>query len=166
MGLAFAGAGSDGRPRDEIGYVLGSNGIEKLGCGGKPYGEDFGQKLAGDLEAGGNVIGSIEIGIHDEALPTYGRTGFFEVDPHHDENLVFHFIGELGQFLSIFATGLGVMDRAGADDQEEAGIGNKEGFADVLTGFQNEIGLFGGALNLRHEDGRGGERGVLENVDV
>ena len=63
---------------------------------------------------------SSRCGIVDEALPAEGGAGLFEVDAHDDAELV----GELGdgglEEFGVFAGGFGVVNGAGADDDDEA----------------------------------------------
>jgi hypothetical protein len=60
----------------------GVNGIEHLRPRGEAHFRDIHEKFAGFSNAGHHIIGAVQIGIIDHALPTDGRPGFFEIDPH------------------------------------------------------------------------------------
>ena len=68
--------------------------------------------------------------------------------------------------VGVFETGRGVVDRAGADDDEEAGIAPGEDVPDGVAGGSHEGGLLVGPQILRHAEGRGGQRDVLHDVQV
>jgi hypothetical protein len=59
-------------------------------------------------------------GVHDKALPAHCGAGFFEVNAHHDEDLLLHFFGQSGEFFGVGTAGLSVVDGAGANDEKES----------------------------------------------
>ena len=62
----------------------------------------------------------VKVGIVDQALPAESRARFLEVDAHHEAELV-RVLGNSGfEQLGILARGLGVVDGAGADDDQQA----------------------------------------------
>ena len=54
---------------------------------GQSHRESFAQEGTCGCETLDDIVGPIEVGVHDEAFPTYGGAGFFKVDAHHDEDL-------------------------------------------------------------------------------
>jgi len=166
VGLAFAGAGPDGGPGDEVGDVLGGDGVEEFGGGGDAEFDDFAEEAPGEVEALGDVVGAVKVGVHDEALPADGGAGFFEIDPHDEVEIVGDAVGEVAEAFGVFEAGLGVVDGAGADDDEEAGVLSGEDGADGFAGGGHEGGLGVAAGYFRDAEGRGGEGDVLNDVEV
>ena len=122
VSLALAGAGSDGGPGNEVGDVLWSDGIEKLGGGGDAEFDDLTEKFPRDVQSLGDVVGAVEVGIHDEPFPSDGGAGFLEVDPHDEVEFVGDAVGEVLEAFCVFEASGGVVDGAGANDDEEAGV--------------------------------------------
>jgi hypothetical protein len=135
--LAFGGAGPDGSPADERGDVLRGDHVEELCAGGYAHLGEVEEKVAGFAEAVVDLEGFVEVGVVDEALPAECGAGFFEVDAHDEAE----FLGELcdGAFeeLGVFAGGVGVVDRAGADDDDEAIVFAVEDVDDLGAGLED-----------------------------
>jgi hypothetical protein len=100
----------------------GRDGIEHLGRGRKAEIEHVAQEAAGHAEAGRDVVGSVELRIHDEALPADGGPRFFEIDAHDDHHALAHFGGEFGEAFGIFLPALDVVDAARTNDEQEARV--------------------------------------------
>ena len=166
MGLGLRGAGTDGAPADEVGDVLRGDGIEELGGGGEAEVEDVAEKGAAETEAGGDVVGAVEMRVHDEALPADGGAGFLEVDAHDDQDAVGDFVRECGETPGVVATGGEIMDRARADDQEKAAVVGEDEPVDFAAGARHEIGLGLGLRELGQQAGGRGEGARLDDMDV
>ena len=85
----------------------------------RPYAEAA-FKFARDAQALVDVEGIIESGIIDQAFPADRGAGFFEIDPHHDEHVIFEAIRLSLEFGGVFERGFRIMNRAGTDDGHEA----------------------------------------------
>ncbi len=166
VGLAFAGAGPDGGPGDEVGDVLGGDGVEEFGGGRDAEFDDLAEEAPGEVEALGDVVGAVEVGVHDEALPADGGAWFFEVNAHDEVEVVGDAVGEVAEAFGVFEAGLCVVDGAGADDDEEAGVLSGEDGADGFAGGGHEGSLGVAAGVFRDAEGRGGEGDVLNDVEV
>ena len=46
---------------------------------------------------------AVEVGIVDQALPSHGGTGLFEINPHYQKKAVLQFGGKLGKAFGILA---------------------------------------------------------------
>jgi putative aminopeptidase FrvX len=145
---------------------LGGDGVEELGGGGDAELDHLAEKLSGDLQALGDVVGAIEVGIHDEALPADGGAGLLEVDPHDEVELVGDLVGEIAEAFGVFEAGFGVVDGAGADDDEEAGVLSGEDGSDGVAGGGHEGGWGVAAGVFRDAEGGRGQRNVLNDVEV
>ncbi len=117
--LALHRARADGAPRDEVGVVLAERGIEKLRGHRQAEARDADHELAGEAEALVDLIGAVAVGVVDEALPAHDGAWFFKVHAHHD--LEFARVERRGgvQARGVVERGGGIVDRAGADDDEQ-----------------------------------------------
>ena len=70
-----------------------------------------------------DVEAAVEIGIVDQALPADRGARLLEIDPHHDLEPVGEPFAQGGETLGIFDRGDGIVDRAGADDDQQAVVG-------------------------------------------
>ena len=134
VGLRLGGARADGGPADEVGDVLRRDRIEQLGGGRQAEVEHVAQEGAREPQAGGDVVRAVEVRIHDQALPADGGARFFEIDAHDDHHAVGDLAGERGEPAGVVAAGLEVVDRAGADDQEEALVVGEDEPVDIARG--------------------------------
>ena len=166
VSLRLRGAGSDGSPADEVGDVLGCDGIEKLGGRGQTEVEDVAEKCAPEAEAVGDVVGAIEVRVHDEAFPADGGAGLLEINAHYDYDAVGDFAGEGGEAAGVVAAGVEVVDRAGADEQEEAPVVGEDDAANVLAAVGDKGGLSGGFGQLGQQRGGRGQGAGFDDVEV
>src|SRR5699024_7180376 len=88
--LTFGGAGTDRAPGDHVRDVLRGDRVEEFGARGYTERVDVQQQRACGAQATVDVVGVVERGVVDQTLPPHGRTGLFEVDPHHHAQLVAH----------------------------------------------------------------------------
>ena len=104
--------------------------------------------------------------IHDEAFPADGGARLFEIHPHDDHDPVADFGGELGEFLRVLNAGSGVVNRAGADDEQEAFVVSEDQAVNFFAGMSDERGLGFGLRLLGHElRGRGQDLSFCD-VDI
>ena len=88
MCLGFRGAGADSGPADQVVEILGSNGVKCL-CGGwQAETQNVSQKRAAYLQSRFNLEGVIQRRIVNQTLPADSGTGFFEINSHHDIQLL------------------------------------------------------------------------------
>ena len=152
--LAFDGASADGTPCDEIGDVLGADGVEEFGAAGDFHFREGGEELACEAEAAVDVEAFVEAWVVDVAFPADGGAWFFEVDAHDDAE-VFGvsacFVADEG---GVFEGGFFVVDGAGAGDDEEAVIASLEdGFCGAAAVGDEFEGLVT-RVDVVHEDFR------------
>ena len=166
MGLRFGGSGPDSGPGYEIGYVLGSNRIQEF-CGGRDAEiNDVAEEIPGNAQAFVDVGRTIEIWIHDQALPAKGGARFFKIDPHDQANSVIYPFFEIGEAARIFQPGIRIVNRAGPDYQQKPMIVAKDDSVDFLSGLRNEFRLRVRFGDLFYELARCRERGRLSDIDV
>ena len=82
--LALTGSCSDCRPTDQVGNVLRSDWIQELSRRWDFERNYLMQELTGDCETSRDVICSVEVRVHDQALPANCGAWLFEVDPHDE----------------------------------------------------------------------------------
>src|SRR5690348_7661179 len=119
--------------------------------------------MAGEAEAVVDLVGAVEMRIVDEALPADGGAGLLKVDAHDDVQVS----GELGnggfEQGGVFDGGLGVVDGAGAYEDEEARVAVSEDAGDVEAGVEDRgDGLLGDGTFLLEENGREDHLGPLD----
>lgn len=82
--LGLGGAGTDGAQRDEIGQVLGRNGVEHLARDGHAHAGEIGVELTRNAQTFVDVVGLVEVRIVDQTFPSHGRTRLLQVGAHDD----------------------------------------------------------------------------------
>ena len=103
---------------------------------------EFEQEFACDAQAAVDVEGVIESWIVDQTFPTHGGAGFLKIDPHHDEEVFFQTLSFSLEFCGVFESGLGIVNRAGTDDDHESVIlKRKDGIGLGASGVYDFCGL-------------------------
>ena len=79
--------------------------------------------------------------IVDEPLPSNRGAGLFKVGAHDDEQPIAQRIRHWFQSIGILVGGLGIVDRAGADDHEQAfAVLPMQNAANGIPGFNDQRG--------------------------
>ncbi len=87
--------------------------------------------MARQAKAVVDLVGAVEMRIVDEALPADGGAGLLKVDAHHDVEIGGEFgDGGLEQG-GVFDRGLGVVDGAGANQDQQARVAMREDAGDI-----------------------------------
>lgn len=137
VNLALSGARADGSPTDQAGDVLRRDHVEELGSSGHAHFGEVKEQAAGLAEAVVDLEGLVEEGIVDQALPSNSSPGLLKVDAHDNAEVVGEF-GDGGLEQSgILAGGLGVVNGARADENQEARIATIEDLGDLSAGVKN-----------------------------
>jgi hypothetical protein len=166
MGLRFGRAGADRGPADQIRNVLRSHRIEQLRCRRQPEIQDLAEKRPRQSQAGRDVVGAIEVRVHDQALPADGRPGLLKIDPHHDHDPIGNLVGEPRQAFGILAAGGHVVDRARTDDEEEAFVLGEDQAVDFLASLGDECRLGFRFRQFAEQVGRRGQEPGLDDIDI
>jgi len=74
--LGLSGTSTDSTPRDEVGDVLGRDGVEKLGSDGDTEVGKVAQELTGKAQTLVDLEGPVKVWIVDETFPSDSRAGF------------------------------------------------------------------------------------------
>ena len=158
VGLALDGPGADGGPAKAVGNELRGDGVEEFGGRWESKIQNLTQEAAGLPESLGDVVCAVEFGVHDQPLPAGGGTRFFEVHAHDEKEPVVQFFGEGRKLLGVFPTGVMVMNGAGADDGEQAGVLPVNDFVNGFPALLDDTGLDIGARTFGQQLARRGER--------
>ena len=86
--LGLGGAGADGAEAEQVGDVLGRNGVEHLARQRHADGGETGEKLSSCAQAFVDVEAVVHVWVVDQTLPADGGTGFFEISSHDNHELV------------------------------------------------------------------------------
>ena len=156
MNLALGGARADGSPTDQAGDVLRRDHVEEFGSGGHAHLGQVEQQMARQAQAVVDLVGLIEMGIVDEALPADGGAGLLEVDAHDDAQVGGELVDGGFEQGGVLARGLGVVNGAGADEDQQARVAAVEDGGDLAAGVEDGgRGGFGDrALFLEKDRGR------------
>ena len=170
MGLRFRGARADGGPGDQVLKVLRRDRIEGLGGGGQAQGHDIGEQAARQAQALFNAERVIQMGVVDQPLPAQRRARLFEVHAHDDIQRVLHLFRQRAQAPRVVHRRPGVVDRAGAHDDQQARIAGVENVENRLPargyrGAQRRREGYGVPdLGGRRENVLGGDIDVVDSV--
>ena len=144
--LAFDSAGADGSPADDVGVELPQRGIEKLGADGQTFGADVDQELAADAQALVDLVRSVASRVVDESLPADHGAGFFEINPHDNQQVLPMSFSDRSQQISVVERGGGVMNRAWPRDNEQMIVFTLHDGGDFAAGLRD---LFAGSIRQR-----------------
>ena len=108
------------------------------------------EHVAREPQALVDVEAAVEIGIVDQSLPADGRARLLEIDAHHDLEPVGETFAQGGEAGGVVDRGLGIVDRAGADDDEQAIVGPVQDRVDGVARAHHDAGGGQGARNLPH----------------
>ena len=144
--LGLGGAGTDGTEGDQVGEVLGGDGVEHLAGDGEAGAGQVDVQLARHAQTLVDVVGLVDVGVVDQTLPADGGTGLLEVGTHDDAQVLGQLVGDLLQATSVLESSVGVVDGAGADHDQQTVIAlldNLDGLiATPANGLNGAVGLF------------------------
>ena len=157
MSRRFGRASADRTEHDRVGDVLRCDRFEKLGRRGEAQTCDLDEQAAGEAKASGHIERVVEVGVVNEPLPANGGSRLLKIDPHHDEDPVLHPFDDFQEPGGKVAGGVGIVDRAGADNCYEPSILAGQDAFDGLATSDNRPrgGLIEGQQD--REPGRGHE---------
>ncbi len=137
MHLALGGARADGAPADQAGDVLRRNHVEKFGAGGHAHLGEVEQQMARQAQAVVDLVGAVEMRIVDEALPADGGARLLKVDAHDDAQVGGELVDGALEQGGVLARGLGVVNGAGAGENEQAVVAAVENGDDLVAGVED-----------------------------
>src|SRR5690606_26982148 len=110
--------------------------------------------------------GAVQVRVVDQALPAHGGAGLLEVGAHDQQQVVLHLGAQGREAAGVVQPRLRVVDRAGADHDEQPVVGAGEHVTDLLA-VRGDLG--GGGAGQRQvvcQLGRGGQGGEAGDVTV
>lgn len=122
MKLRLGSASADRAQRDQVCQVLRGDGVEHLGGDGESGAGQVGVQLTGDAQTLVDVEGLVDIGIVDQSLPADRCAGLLQVGTHDHADILLQFYGKLLEPAGVLECGVGVVDGAWSDNDEQAVI--------------------------------------------
>ena len=166
MHLAFSVASADRTPANQVADVLRGDRVKPFrGCR-ESKAQHIGQHLTCKPHALTNVELAVEIRIVDQSLPPDGGARLFEIHAHHDDQLVFQLFFDGRELCGVFVCGFRIMNRAGADDDEQTIVFAVQHVTDFLTGLQHQIAHLVGKRDFLQKISGSGNRVQLSNIDI
>ncbi|MPM53902.1 hypothetical protein SDC9_100672 [bioreactor metagenome] len=141
--LAFGGARADSAPTDQIADVLGRDHVQEFAARRDAQAVDVDEQLACDAQAFVDAVAAVQVRVVDQALPAHGGARLLEVHAHHDFQRVLVLLACRLELLGVFNRGGRVVDRAGADDDQQAIIRARHDVLDGLAGIGDQRLHFG-----------------------
>ena len=117
-------------------------------------------------QAGRDVVGAVQPGIHDEALPAGGGAGFFKIHAHYQQGFRRNPAGEFGEAHGIFQAVLCVVDRAGARNEKKPLIATGKNARNFRTRPDHKIEISFRGWDFRCESHRGRQRYIGPHMEV
>jgi hypothetical protein len=111
-------------------------------------------------------VGAVKVRIHDQALPADRRARFFKIDPHDDHDPVPDLVCQNGEPPGVFLPRGDVMDRAGAENEQETLVVGEDEPVNLPAGMGHKLGLGLGFWQRLQEGRRGGQGAGFDDIDV
>ena len=113
--------------------------VEELGGGRETDLTDIHEELTCASEAFCHIAGAIEVRVVNQALPSDGCSGFFEVDAHDDHDVFADFVGEFDESFGVFASRGFVVDGAWSGDDEQPVVFTGDDVGYLLARSKDEV---------------------------
>ncbi|ABA52352.1 hypothetical protein BURPS1710b_A0311 [Burkholderia pseudomallei 1710b] len=133
VALALGRARADRAPGDQIRDVLRAQQIEEFGAGGQAERVDVDQQPARGAQPFVDAEAAVEARIVDVALPADRRARLLEIHAHHDQQVVAQRVGGAFQPARVVERLIVIVDRARADDREQAVVAAVQHVADRVA---------------------------------
>ena len=164
--LALGVPRADRTPADQVAQVLRGDRIQPFDGGGQAQRQHVGEHLARQPHALADVEPTVQIRIVDQPLPADGGARLLEIRAHDDDQAVVELAVHGGETLGILAGGLRVVNRAGADDDQQTVVAAMQHVADLLPGAQHQVAHLLGQRQFAQERARRGNRVQLADIDI
>ncbi len=138
--LGFGGTCADGAPGDEVGNILAGHHIEEFGGGWHAQFVDIDQQFARQFQPFVDIETAIEARVIDQPFPADDGARLLEIGAHHDAEALFILLAQGVEALGILASSSGIMNRAGADNDQQALIVSGQNGFHFATGIQQILG--------------------------
>ena len=166
MGLTFCGAGTDGRPADQIGDVLGHDRIQKLGRGRHAFPRQIKQQTACPAQTSVDVVRAVQMRIIDQPLPADSGARFFEIDPHHHFKLILQTLADRSQSLGVLPSRRHVMHGAGTHHHQQTLVISPKNRLNALSGRGHGLGGCRIDRQILMQQRRSDKRACLHHMQI
>ena len=166
VGLALGGAGTDGRPADQISDVLRHDRVEQFSGCRHALPSQIQQQAPRPTQPGVDVVGAIEMGIIDQSLPTNRGAGFLEIHPHHNLQLTLEPLPHGRQAFGVLPRSANIVDRARSHHHQQPLVFPPQDRLNPSTGRCDR--LHGGGVNRQIAVQQSGshQRSGLHHVQI
>ncbi len=155
--LRLGGARANRGPGQKVIEVAGGHWLQQFGGDRQAAFDHVQHQPAGQRDAGVHVVAAIEVRVVGQAFPADRGAGFFDVGAHHQQQLVVDFAAEGCQAVGVFQGRARVVDRARANDHQQALVAAFEDVANGLAVGMDLLGKFAGQRHLLLEQVRAGQ---------
>ncbi|MNN50338.1 hypothetical protein D3C81_1649180 [compost metagenome] len=142
VNLRLGGARANRRPAQQVIEVTGDHRLQQLGGDRQAAFDHVQHQATGQGDAAMHVVAAIEVRIVCQAFPAHRGARFLHVGAHHQQQLVVDFAAQGRQAVGILKGRAWVMDRAGADDHQQARVAAFEDGANGLALGLDLLGMF------------------------
>ena len=152
--LGLGGSGTDSTNRETVVKELGGDGIKHFGGNGHALVRQVSEELARGTETLVDFEAVVKVRVVDQTLPADCCTGFLEVRPHDDEEIVLVLLLELKEAVAVFEGHGGVVDGAWSDNDEETvlAVFALDDGAGIGTAFQDRLSRCVGQCDFMLEE--------------
>ena len=166
MHLAFDGPRADRAPAHEVREELPESRVEEFRARRQSKIGNVGKEPACEPQPFVDVIGAVEIGIVDEALPAHDGPRLFEIHAHDHEDAIANVVRERPQGLRVVDRRLGVMDRARTDDGQQPCVAALENGFDRTSRTRYALASTRRDRDLLRQNRRGEQRSDAADSQV
>jgi len=106
----------------QIGQELRRDGVQHLTGKRHTLLGQVNKELSRDAQTLVDLEGVIDIWVVDQTLPSDCCTGLLKVGAHDDEEILLVLLLHLDEAVAVLESGLGVVDRAGTDDDKKPAV--------------------------------------------
>lgn len=164
MKLGLGGTGTNSTDRDTVGKELRGDGIEHFGSNWHSSAGEVNKELSRNPETLVNLERVVDIRIVDQTLPANSCPGLLKVGTHNNAEVVRELVRELLELGGVLVGCGGVVDGAGAYDDEESVAGAKDDVGGIVTALDDCVCSGLGERDLGSEESRRDQRILSEDL--
>src|SRR5690606_23090745 len=137
---------------------------QRLGSRGQAHLGEVAQQLATDVQSVLDLEAVVKIGIVDQSFPADSGARLLEIDAHDQIQRIADFVRKFPEASRVVLGRIDIVDRAGADDDEQSMVLAVEDVANDLAAFYDSLLRRCGQRNLGLEVGRRNQYFVRSNI--
>lgn len=158
--LGLGGAGTNSTDGNAVGQELRRDGIKHLASNGHASSGKVDKELARHTQTLVDLERRVDIGVVDQTLPADGSSRLLQVGTHNNAEIIAELVSENLELGGVLVGSFGVVDGAGADDNEQTVVAAHDDVGGVISSLDHCVDSLLRHGNLRSEQG-GGDEGIL-----